>query len=143
MKGEGFRKGMNEGHGRGLHSGSGSGGFCTCSRCGFSVVHQKGIPCFSLSCPNCKTALTRTEIQGKLHNPVSQPVKPEVKTKPKPNIQFPKVIPEKCTGCGVCISKCPTQAIVLKDGKAFVETNRCRNCRICIQVCAFGALIVE
>jgi len=33
--------------------------FCICPACHFQVVHQPGIPCFSHSCPECKTPLIR------------------------------------------------------------------------------------
>ncbi len=33
--------------------------FCTCSKCGYSIVHQAGVPCFAHTCPECKTPLIR------------------------------------------------------------------------------------
>ena len=33
--------------------------FCICSNCGYETQHQPGIPCFSLTCPECKTSLIR------------------------------------------------------------------------------------
>jgi len=33
--------------------------FCTCPNCDYKVAHQPGIPCFSLTCPDCKTSLIR------------------------------------------------------------------------------------
>lgn len=33
--------------------------YCTCPSCEYEIVHQPGIPCFSHSCPKCKTPLIR------------------------------------------------------------------------------------
>lgn len=47
-----------------------------------------------------------------------------------------------CTGCGTCISMCPTEAIELKmDEKKGVyspqiNSNNCINCGICLEVCS-------
>jgi H+/Na+-translocating ferredoxin:NAD+ oxidoreductase subunit B len=40
---------------RGVGRSRGSGGttICRCLRCGYSQPHERGIPCTSLSCPNC------------------------------------------------------------------------------------------
>lgn len=34
-------------------------GFCLCQRCGLRFSHQAGIPCRSLICPSCGTAMIR------------------------------------------------------------------------------------
>lgn len=39
--------------------GRGPGGFCVCSKCGYKIPHQVGIPCSTISCPNCKINLKR------------------------------------------------------------------------------------
>jgi cation diffusion facilitator family transporter len=39
--------------------GRGPGGFCVCPKCGYKVVHQPGVPCATLICPNCKIHLKR------------------------------------------------------------------------------------
>jgi len=39
--------------------GQGPGGFCVCPKCGYKVEHQPGIPCATLTCPNCKIPLNR------------------------------------------------------------------------------------
>jgi hypothetical protein len=41
------------------YGGKGPGGFCVCSRCGYKIEHQRGIPCSTLTCPNCKINLKR------------------------------------------------------------------------------------
>ena len=39
--------------------GLGPGGECACPKCGYSLPHQKGIPCHQKKCPKCKIELTR------------------------------------------------------------------------------------
>ncbi len=45
----------------------------------------------------------------------------------------------KCTGCEECISSCPFDAIVIKDGKAFIN-EYCQFCMTCISACPEGAI---
>ncbi len=40
-------------------AGRGPGGWCVCPKCGYKVVHQRGVPCSTLECPNCKINLER------------------------------------------------------------------------------------
>ncbi len=40
-------------------SGQGPGSWCVCPKCGYKVVHQAGVPCSILKCPNCGTTLER------------------------------------------------------------------------------------
>ncbi|OGD53786.1 hypothetical protein A3J78_02565 [Candidatus Beckwithbacteria bacterium RBG_13_35_6] len=40
-------------------SGSGPGGDCACPECGYKIIHQRGMPCSGLQCPNCKINLER------------------------------------------------------------------------------------
>ncbi len=39
--------------------GRGPGGYCVCPKCGYKIPHQRGVPCSSLLCPNCKVNLER------------------------------------------------------------------------------------
>ena len=41
---------------------------------------------------------------------------------------------KKCDGCGECIPVCPVEAIIIKDGKAYVN-NTCIACGACASVC--------
>jgi electron transfer flavoprotein alpha subunit len=47
---------------------------------------------------------------------------------------------DKCTGCEDCISSCPYDAIVIRDGKAFIN-EYCDFCKACLSVCPEGAII--
>jgi len=40
-------------------AGEGPGGYCVCSRCDYKISHERGVPCSTLECPNCKIKLIR------------------------------------------------------------------------------------
>jgi len=40
-------------------AGRGPDGYCVCSRCSYKIPHQRGVPCSTLQCPNCKINLER------------------------------------------------------------------------------------
>lgn len=42
---------------------------------------------------------------------------------------------KKCKGCINCIKRCPTEAIRVKNGKAFILSERCIDCGECIRIC--------
>lgn len=46
---------------------------------------------------------------------------------------------DKCTGCETCIGSCPFEAIVMKDGKAYVN-EYCQMCMNCLSACPEGAI---
>lgn len=46
----------------------------------------------------------------------------------------------KCNGCGVCVTKCPFDAIVMEDGKAKIKKTRCYGCGSCVLNCSEKAL---
>jgi len=33
--------------------------WCVCPKCGYKIVHQKGVPCSTIACPNCQLNLRR------------------------------------------------------------------------------------
>ncbi|MBN1350824.1 hypothetical protein JXJ21_15505 [candidate division KSB1 bacterium] len=59
--GRGGGRGAGGGRGRmgGSNPGSGPGGNCVCPSCGTIATHQVGIPCYSVSCPKCGTAMIK------------------------------------------------------------------------------------
>ncbi len=63
--GQGSRTGRGSGRGAGRgrmggdRPGSGPGGVCICPICGEKTAHAAGVPCNTLHCPRCGTAMTR------------------------------------------------------------------------------------
>ncbi len=48
-----------------------------------------------------------------------------------------------CIGCAHCMRACPTEALRVKGGKAYLHSDRCIDCGECYRVCPTGAIIVE
>lgn len=47
----------------------------------------------------------------------------------------------ECTGCGLCVDECPTEAISLDDeGIATVNPEECTECGACVDVCPCAAI---
>lgn len=55
----------------------------------------------------------------------------------------PQVNYEKCTGCGVCIDHCPTQAIVLASKFPKIERKKCIKCFCCQEFCPHRAISIK
>ena len=53
-----------------------------------------------------------------------------------------KVIEEKCTGCGKCVSSCPFSLIKIEGKKAKILPG-CNFCGACVDACPFEAIILE
>jgi len=45
----------------------------------------------------------------------------------------------KCKGCTNCIKGCPTEAIRVRNGKAYILENKCIDCGECIRICPNNA----
>jgi heterodisulfide reductase subunit A len=48
-----------------------------------------------------------------------------------------------CTGCGMCVSVCPYEAIRLEDGTAVVNEILCEGCGTCSATCLRAAINVK
>lgn len=92
--------------------------------------------------------LKRIEIKGESLGQVSLrdfhlPSNIIVRSIPRPLLGFAarrvtlKPIPQahKCTGCGICLEHCPTQAISLKNKIARVDYEKCILCLCCDELC--------
>lgn len=51
----------------------------------------------------------------------------------------------RCTHCGVCISICPTEALVInkKTMKVDFDASKCIACELCVKTCPVRAMIVK
>ena len=45
----------------------------------------------------------------------------------------------RCKGCTICIKRCPTEAIRVRDGHASIKEDKCIDCGECIRVCPYQA----
>ncbi len=48
---------------------------------------------------------------------------------------------ERCTGCENCLDICPTDAISMRNGTAFIEESLCAACEVCLDVCPQNAIL--
>mgnify|MGYP000091246153 CR=1 FL=1 len=60
-----------------------------------------------------------------------------------PGRKVAKIVPEKCTGCGLCAEACRFQAIEGTSGGFRVDHVACEGCGLCKFVCPEGAIELE
>jgi len=86
-------------------------------------------PNFVCSCCDCCCGIL--EILNMLPSPAEQVC----------NNYESEINPAKCKGCGLCIKRCPTQAIS-NNGKYAIAINpkRCIGCGLCVSSCKTGAV---
>ncbi|MBC7246396.1 MAG: 4Fe-4S binding protein [Actinobacteria bacterium] len=50
---------------------------------------------------------------------------------------------DACDGCGVCVERCPMDAIAVDGGVAAIDPRRCIGCGVCVPTCGQGAITLE
>lgn len=50
---------------------------------------------------------------------------------------------QRCTGCGLCCTACPSDTLGLETGKAMVTGPACMACGHCAAICPAGAIMVQ
>lgn len=50
---------------------------------------------------------------------------------------------DQCIGCSHCMKICPTEAIRIRNGKAFIQENRCIDCGKCYTACPSKAIYIK
>ncbi|MEW5721872.1 MAG: 4Fe-4S binding protein [Thermodesulfobacteriota bacterium] len=50
--------------------------------------------------------------------------------------------PDECTGCGVCVDRCPFGARRLEENGLIYEPERCYGCGLCVTTCPTGAAVL-
>jgi len=89
-------------------------------------------------CPGCKQKCEFIDdnpyvpIEGGRPSPLG-PAPPELQ---------PRVLPEKCTGCGKCVEVCPIEAIRLVEGVAVIDPEVCDADGLCLPACPEGAIVI-
>lgn len=52
-----------------------------------------------------------------------------------------KIDRDECTGCGLCVDECPSEALSLdSEGISTVDADACVECGACIDVCPVAAI---
>jgi len=48
---------------------------------------------------------------------------------------------DECTGCGLCVDECPSEAISLDaEGLSTIDADACVDCGACVDVCPVVAI---
>jgi NAD-dependent dihydropyrimidine dehydrogenase PreA subunit len=54
-----------------------------------------------------------------------------------------EIVPDKCTGCAVCLRACPQEAISGKRREPhLIDQEKCIQCGACYEVCRFDAIVI-
>jgi MinD superfamily P-loop ATPase len=67
-------------------------------------------------------------------------LKPEIHSSDPVNVLLPKVVNDKCTGCGICGQVCEYSAIVVVKDNVLIFPELCHSCGACSLFCPEGAI---
>ncbi len=145
-KGDNHGSGYGGGHNRMGGMGLGAGGNCVCPSCGTTVAHQRGVPCYQMTCPKCGARMTRQYENNDIIRD-SNKEKKEFVNKVEKNKKIKVKINESlCIGCGICVNICPDAFEMGNNGIALVRSSNSAN-QDCIEKaarsCPKRAIILE
>ncbi len=99
------------------------------------TMSDKGLPIIDkdacISCEKCVAACPRQVIDMVNVN-ANYYVRCKSQDKGK---QVREVCALGCIGCGICVKKCPVDAIKMDGNVAVIDGNICNNCGICAEAC--------
>lgn len=70
-------------------------------------------------------------------------LKPEITGSRPVTIPQPKVLEERCNGCGVCADVCEYHALTVMKGRVLVFSELCHGCGACFLLCPEKAIVEE
>lgn len=50
------------------------------------------------------------------------------------------IVGKNCRACKICIKNCPADAIVIVDGSAYIDPEKCIGCGECVSMCTFNVI---
>jgi nitroreductase/NAD-dependent dihydropyrimidine dehydrogenase PreA subunit len=59
------------------------------------------------------------------------------------NLTKPRLDPDRCTGCGLCLDVCPSDVLTLESGKITLAREGCFGCDHCAAVCPAEAITID
>ena len=96
----------------------------------------------SMRMPSAGSVASRPENAGPKNSEQQKKPLDQRITQPESNRRAVAVVDsEKCTGCGICIDVCPTNAIDVKE-HAVINANACTGCAACVWDCPNEAIVI-
>jgi dihydroorotate dehydrogenase/Pyruvate/2-oxoacid:ferredoxin oxidoreductase delta subunit len=67
---------------------------------------------------------------------------PSMHREPRKDLRA-RVIDDRCTGCGQCVTSCYAAALKMENGRPAVNYGYCSGCGVCESICHSGAIMVR
>jgi NAD-dependent dihydropyrimidine dehydrogenase PreA subunit len=94
---------------------------------------------FYAICNCCKCCCAGIEVERVVRSiAFQQPIKELA-----PSGYLASVDEKKCRACGVCVAKCPFEAVSIEDEVAVIDPDGCMGCGVCPDLCPEEAIALE